>query len=524
MKQISMRFSRFRRAFQMTAMAATLAVTWVGSAAEGGFEPNWHSLERHPMPEWLLDAKFGIYAHWGVYAVPAFKTEHYAKRMYEPGTEINRHHIQTWGAPARFGYKDFIPLFTAERYDPDEWAQFIEASGARYAGLAVVHHDGFLLWDSAVSKWNAKQMGPKRDVFGDLVVALRKRGLKTIATEHHIRTFNWYLPGTKTFGEGDVDAAAKIVREQQSDLADPAYADLYCNALTSSYDKFMRDWRAKLTEVIDKYRPDILWFDGGDFRGKATEKVVLEVLAHYHNQAAARGQEVEVLNKLPGSLKFNFPESYGILTFEEGRDRAARVSRPWIDDMKISDIGWGYVAGQKYKGGAEILAGLIDRVARGGGLLLNLSPMADGTIPDAQKQALLEVGDWLKVHGEAIYGTRPWTIHAEGDEAKLRTSGAHPKWTFTQVDATDIRFTRPKTAGLFYAIPLAWPKSGTSLLVKSLTPKNLPEKITRITLLGHADKLKFSPSPEGLRIELPPTPPPAVAGGRPFVLKIATQR
>jgi alpha-L-fucosidase len=443
--------------------------------------------------------------------------------MYEPGTKFFQNQVENWGHPSKFGYKDFIPLFKAERYDPEEWAKFIEASGARYAGLAVVHHDGFLLWDSKVSRWNAKQMGPKRDVYGDLVAALRRRGLKTIATEHHIRTFNWFLPGTKAFGEGDISKAAEIVREQNYDLGDPAYADLYWNALTSTYADFMRSWRAKLVEVIDKYNPDVLWFDGGNFQGNESEKIVLEVLAHYHNQAAARGQPVEVLNKLPGTLKFNFPERYGILTFEEGRDRPAKVVRPWIDDMKISDIGWGYVKGQKYKTGGEIVAGLIDRVARGGGLLLNLSPMADGTIPAEQKNALLEVGAWLKVNGEAIYTTRPWQIHAEGDESKLRTPGEHPKWTFTNVETTDIRFTQPKNGGAVYAISLAWPKDARLATVKSINEQTLPGKIASVTLLGHQGELTFRRGPEGLQIDLP-NPPKTAEGGGPFALKIVAAK
>jgi alpha-L-fucosidase len=509
-----------------TAVVAATLCTWgaVPAIAEASraspYAPNWASLETHPMPEWLLDAKFGIYAHWGVYAVPAFQTEHYAKRMYEPGHRIHEHHVRTWGHPSKFGYKEFIPLFKAERFDPDEWAKFIEASGARYAGLAVVHHDGFLLWDSAVSRWNAKQMGPMRDVYGDLVAALRRRGLKTIATEHHIRSYNWYLPGTKAFGEGDIAAAEQIVREQKYDLGDPAYADLYWNSLTSTYADFMREWRAKLLEVIDKYQPDVLWFDGGNFRGNESEKIVLEVLAHYHNQATARGQEVEVLNKLPGTLKFNFPEQYGILTFEEGRDRDATVARPWIDDMKISDIGWGYVAGQKYKTGGEIVAGLIDRVARGGGLLLNLSPMADGTLPAEQTNALVEVGAWLKVNGEAIYDTRPWIIHAEGDEAKLRTRPPNPKWTFTNVETSDIRFTQPKNGGAVYAISLAWPKDARSILIKSINTQTLPGRITGVTLLGHQGALKFRRGADGLHVDLP-APPETAAGGRPFALKIS---
>jgi alpha-L-fucosidase len=257
--------------------------------ASGTYRPTWESLAGHPIPEWLLDAKFGIYAHWGVYSVPAFETEWYAKRMHETDSPVYKHHLQQYGDPSKFGYKDFVPMFKAEKYNPEEWARFIEASGAKYAGFAVVHHDGFLLWDSSVNRWNAKRMGPQRDLYGELVAELRKRGLKTIATEHHLRTFNWYLPGSNGFGVlKSPQLAAEIVKRNGWDLADPSYADLYWNELAGKkYADFLAEWQAKVREVIDKYQPDVLWFDGGDFRGKESEKMVLDLLCHYHNQASA---------------------------------------------------------------------------------------------------------------------------------------------------------------------------------------------------------------------------------------------
>lgn len=491
-----------------SAMCVAIAVaSLVPSRLEGTTAPvyraNWESLAAHPMAEWLLDAKFGLYAHWGVYSVPAFQTEWYGKHMYQPDSVVNRHHRATYGDPEKFGYKEFIPQFKAEQFDPDEWAKLFKAAGARYAGLAVVHHDGFLLWDSTVNRWNAKQMGPRRDLYGELVAALRREGLKTIATEHHIRTFNWYLPGSGLFGEGlDAEHEAEL-RRSQLDLVDPAHADLYWNSITGNHADFMREWRAKLVEVIDKYRPDVLWFDGGDFQGKATEQTVLEVLAHFHNSAAGRGQEVEVLNKLPVTMKFNFPENFGILTFEEGRDRPAIVARPWIDDMRIGDPGWCYVEGQNYKPAREIIAGLADRVARGGGLLLNLSPKADGTIPEPQKDVLQHIGRWLQLNGEAIYESRPWTVHAEGDETKLRRAGRHPKWDFSSCDASDVRFTRSKDGTRLYAILLGWPGTEAAVAIRSINATTCSARIARIQLLGDGSALRFSQNPGALEVFFP---------------------
>ncbi len=419
-------------------------------------QPTWESLQHDP-PEWLLDAKLGIYTHWGPYSVPAYQGEWYPKRMHETKNEACKHHTKTWGDPKDFPYHKFIPMFKAEKYDPAEWAQLVKATGAKYAGMAVAHHDGFLLWDSKVNRWNAVNMGPKRDCYGEYVKALRGEGLKTIATFHHIRTFNWYLPGVGGLGGDIKPETAEKIKAKGWALTDPQYKDLYWNELSGGkYEDFLDEWQAKVKEVVDKYQPDVIWFDGGSFREGESEKLVQRLLQYYQNRGKEWKKPVEVLNKLPVTGQFNFPFEYGMLTFEEGRDRNARVDRPWIDDMKISDRGWCYIEGQKYKTANEVIDGLIDRVARGGGLLLNFSPKADGTVPEEQKKTMLGMGQWLKVNGEAIYNTRPWKFIGEGDETKLR---GH-KWTFLNCDGSDIRFTRSKDGNTLYAIVLGYPKGG----------------------------------------------------------------
>jgi len=465
------------------------------------YQASWESLTRHAVPEWLLDAKFGIYAHWGVYSVPAYGNEWYGKLMYDPTNRRNvyQHHLQTYGGPAKFGYREFIPRFNAEKFDPAAWADVIRRSGAKYAGIAVVHHDGFCLWASKVNRWNAGNMGPHRDLYGDLVKALRAEGLKTIATFHHIRTFNWYLPTRKE----DVEKGKK----EGWDLFDPEYADFYWNESTSTYEEFLEVWKAKVNEVIDTYHPDVVWFDGGKFREQGAEQEVTTLLAHYLNQGAAGGQQVEVLNKLPTSMKFNFPREFGMLTFEAGRDRPEKVDRPWTDDLSIGIGSWGYVTGLKYRQADRIVDGLVDRVSRGGGLLLSLAPKADGTLPQEQQEILLGIGDWLKVNGEAIYATRPWRIHAEGPLDKLMTKrGGHVRWSFENCSAEDIRFTRK--GNTLYAITLGWPEGG-KLTIKTLgTKEKISEGgIAAVSMLGVPGELKWSRDEQGLTITLPAEPP-----------------
>ena len=463
-------------------------------------EATWESL-RHEPAEWLLDAKFGIYTHWGVYSVPAFQTEWYAKRMYEAGSKVNEHHTEKYGDPKQFGYRKFVPMFKAEKWEPAEWAQLMKATGAKYSGMAVVHHDGFLLWDSDVSRWNAKNMGPKRDCYGEYVKALRAEGLKTIATFHHIRTFNWYLPGVGGMGGAIGPDLAEKIKSGGWDLTNPEYGDLYWNEPAGCrYEDFLAEWQAKVREVIDKYRPDVLWFDGGSFREGDSEQIVLNLLAYYQNRAAGWGKSVEVLNKLPVTGRFNFPAEYGILTFEQGRDRLGRVERPWIDDMKISNRAWCYVEGQKYKSANEIIDGLADRVARGGGLLLNFSPRADGTVPKEQKASMLAVGRWLKANGEAIFATRPWKVAGEGDETKLRARG----WKFGDCDASDVRFTRSKDGRFLYAIVLGYPKAG-QVRIRTLGEQTVISKggIRRVTLLRGNRPLTWKRDAVALQVELP---------------------
>lgn len=486
----------------LTAAAVLGALGGLGAQSQPGpYQANWESLTKHEHPAWLLDAKFGIYGHWGVYSVPAYASEWYGKLMYDPRDRRGAYefHRRTYGTQDKFGYKDLAPLFKAEKFNPEEWAALIQQSGARYAGIAVVHHDGFGLWHSRVNRWNAGVMGPKRDLYGELVRALRARGLKIVATEHHMRTFNWYLP-----------ADAKTREEQKAagfDLYDPRYADLYWNEFTSKKEDFIRQWKEKLLEVIDTYHPDVLWFDGGDFTSPDVAGPVLSCLAHYYNQAHARRTPVEVLNKFAATRQFNFPEEFGILTFEAGRDRPDFVARPWIDDQSIAEQGWGYLRDQTIRTPREILLGFIDRVSRGGGLLLSLAPMAEGVIPENQKMVLREMGEWLRINGEAIYGTRPWKVQAEGSTQKLVYDKAgHKHWRFEACDATDIRFTRK--GGQLYAIALGWPEDG-KLQIKTLRAgaRIASGGIASIALLGSRQRVRWRQTKEALVVELPPQRP-----------------
>jgi alpha-L-fucosidase len=491
----------------------TAALGFAAAAqAREPYKADWQSLSKHQNPQWLLDAKFGIYAHWGVYSVAAYKSEWYGKMMYDPDDKRGawEYHQKRFGPQSKVGYKDLIPMFKAEKFNPGEWAALIQESGARYAGIAVVHHDGFGLWDSDVYKWNAGKMGPKRDLYGDLVKALRARKLKIVATEHNMRTYDWYLPRPERQAKQKAEGI---------DLYDPKYADFYWNHYTSEKADFMQVWKRKLHEVIDKYRPDVLWFDGGDFTSPGVAESVLDTLAHYYNQAGSSKTQVEVLNKFAGTMKFNFPEDFGILTYEAGRDRPEHVARNWIDDQSIAEVGWGYAQDLVIRSPREIVLGFVDRVSRGGGLLLSLAPMADGVIPDNQKQVLRAMGAWLKINGEAIYGTRRWKVEAEGDARKLRLMHQkHERWVFEKANAEDIRFTRK--GNNLYAIALGWPED-RKLRIKTLKQGARVSSggIAGISLVGTKEPVQWRQTADALEVDLPRERPCDYA----YALKIAVK-
>ncbi len=422
------------------------------------YEATWDSLIQHEVPAWFSDSKFGLYAHWGIYSVPGFGNEWYGKWMHDPSHEIFDRHRERFGSPADYGYTRFIDGFTAERFDAEAWAELFHASGARYAGFSLAHHDGFGLWDSDVYRWNVGKMGPKRDLYGELASALRARDLRLVAPFHIIRGFNWFLPGWNQWDQTCDEAAVQRGVDEGWQLFDPEYADFYWVRQTSRFEDFFAQWQAKVREVIDKYRPDMMWFDGGKFREDGYEATALEILAHYLNRGGEWGKEVLVLNKLPVSMQYNFHPEFGVINFEKGRDRPLEYPRPWNDDMRIGDQSWGWVENQQYASGHALLSKLIDCAARGGTMMLSLSPKPDGSIPDGQRQPLLELGHWLRLNGEAIYGTEPWTTHSEGDLDKLwHHERGHKFWVYDSCDADDRRYTQGKDGKTVYAMTLGIP-------------------------------------------------------------------
>ncbi len=452
---------------------------------EGPFQPTWESLRNYKVPDWYLDAKFGIFIHWGVYSVPAYDNEWYPRHMYVKGHHVFQHHLQTYGPQDKFGYKDFIPMFTAEKWQPKEWARLFREAGAKYVVLVAEHHDGFALWDSAYTDWNAVKMGPRRDIVGELAEAVRAEGLVFGVSYHRAENW-WFYNGGK---------------EIPSDVQDPRYSGLYGPAQpreTPPDEKFLTEWLLRACELVDKYRPQIFWFDWYIAeQHKAFEPYLRLFAAYYYNRAAEWGIGVAINYKLHA-----FPEGTAVLDIERGKlDRMHPFF--WQTDTSICKRSWGYIKNHDYRTPDSIVDDLVDIVSKNGCLLLNIAPRPDGTIPEEQQQILREIGKWLEINGEAIYGTRPWIVYGEGPTKVV--GGMFKELETPPFTGRDIRFTCK--GKVLYAIALADP--GEEMLIQSLSTnlRLYEDEIAEVRLLGHDQPLEWKRDESGLRVKLPEKKP-----------------
>jgi len=465
----------------------------IGKVAAGGpFEPTWDSLAKYKVPDWYQDAKFGIFIHWGVYSVPAFGNEWYPREMYNVNKSRNgiyQHHLDTYGLQSKFGYKDFIPMFKAEKFDAAAWADLFEKAGARYVIPVAEHHDGFPMYDCSYTQWNAARMGPKRDIIGELAAAVRRKGMVFGLSSHRVE--NWWF-----YGEG---------RKIESDVTDERYRGLYGPARdrkesedqkTPPDQRFLNDWLLRCCELVDKYQPQVVWFDWW-IAQPAVHPYLKTFSAYYYNRGAQWGKGVAINYKKHGGE--SYPDTAGVLDIERGQ-LAAKRDLFWQTDTSVSKTSWGYVTNHEYKTVDSIVDDLVDIVSKNGCLLLNIGPKPDGTIPDTEQQMLLAIGQWLKVNGEAIYGTRPWRVFGEGPTQVAEGSfGEKNRKEFT---AQDIRFTaKGKT---LYAIALGWPADG-KVRIRSLAEDQ--SQVRQVRLLGHSGKLDWRQTAEGLEVSLPAEAP-----------------
>lgn len=459
--------------------------------ANGRYKDTWESLSQYEPPKWYKDAKLGIFIHWGIYSVPAYGNEWYSRNMYIKGTREFEHHIKTYGKHKDFGYKDFIPMFTAQNYNSDEWAELIKNSGAQYVVPVAEHHDGFQMYKSDISHWNAYEMGPKKDTLGMLTESVNKLGIINGSSSHRIE--HWFFMGHGKEFDSDITND-----EQEGDfyypaMPEPNHYDLFSSPVPDK--AFLEDWLVRCCELVDKYNPKVFYFDWW-IQHSSAKPYLKKFAAYYYNRADERNQGV-VINYKHDAFMFGT----AVVDIERGQFKDAKPYI-WQTDTSVARNSWCYTEGNTYKPVSEIICTLIDVVSKNGRMLLNIGPKADGTIPDEDKNTLLEIGEWLKANGEGIYSSKVWRYSEEGPTQTVE--GQFSDGNAKSFTSKDFRFT--VNGNSLYVFALNYPEN-QKITVKSLAEADASKLpvfngiIKNVSLLGFNDTVEYSRDKKGLHIK-----------------------
>jgi len=514
--------------------------------APGIFQPTWESLKQYKAPDWFRDAKFGIWAHWTAQCVPE-QGDWYARNMYIQGEPQNRYHVEHYGHPSKFGFLEIDNLWKAEHWDPDALMELYVKAGARYFFALANHHDNFDCYDSSHHEWNSVRVGPKKDIVGTWARTARRHGLRFGVSNHSAHAWHWFQPAFGYDPEGPLAGVpydGYLAKDEGKDKwwagLDPQ--NLYVGpsmvlpkGITTmkeardwhaqhdgkwteepppAHPEFVERWFLRCQELIDKYQPDVLYFDDTELPlGQAG----LDIAAHFYNSNMKKhgGRLEAVLNS-----KGLSPDHGGAMVLDIERGRADHIlPAPWQTDTCIGQ--WHYRRSlfekHQYKTAETVLKMLIDIVSKNGNLMLSIPLRGDGTIDDDERKLLADLAGWMPVHEEAIFGTRPFKVFGEG-QPDVRGSGNFNEQMSRAYTAEDIRFT---TKGdMLYAFALAWPADG-KLTIRTLAAgsEQYPREISRVGLLGGRDKLTFMRGEPGLVVTLPEQKPNEFA----YALKIEPQ-
>jgi alpha-L-fucosidase len=462
------------------------------SPGNGPFQPNDASLKQYQYPEWFRDAKLGYWAHWGPQAVPR-QGDWYARKMYIQGDPDYNYHLAHYGHPSKFGYKDIIPLWKAERWDPEKLMKIFKKAGAKYFVSMASHHDNFLLWDSKIQKWNAVNIGPKKDVVGLWQKAAKKEGLRFGVSEHLAASYNWFQTSRGSDKTGPYAG-------MPYDGNDPQYEDLYHTKADSSDVKNWltnnREWHQRwydlVTELIRRYKPDLLYSDSK----LPFDEVGRSMLAYYYNQSAKDHTRVNVVYtcKEPSLGKWAQDVERGVL------DDISPY--PWQTDTSIGD--WYYKTGQKYKTADEIVQLLMDIVSKNGNLLINVVQTPEGDLEQDVLDIMESISQWIAANGEGVYGTRPWKVYGEGPSTlkENQKAGRFGGVSDTRgYQPSDIRYTTKN--GNVYAFLMSTPDGPINLSSLGKTARLVDKEIASVSMLGSKEKLKWKQDDDALVISKP---------------------
>lgn len=459
--------------------------------AQGPYSDTWESLCAYQVPSWYKAAKFGIFIHWGLFSVPAYANEWYTRNMYMQGTREFEHHVKTYGPHKDFGLKDFIPMFKGEHFDPDAWTALFKEAGAQYVVPVAEHHDGFQMYRSSISHWNAAEMGPQRDVLGELKKSFEESGLTFGASSHRIEHW-WFLGHGKEF-ESDIHEPLKRGDFYWPSMKEPEdQFDIFSQPAPS--EEYMQDWLARTCEIVDRFHPHVLYFDWW-IQHSALRPYLKKAAAYYYNCMAEQGESGVINYKHDAFL-------FGTAVPDVERGQFADVKPyTWQTDTSIGFDSWGYTTDNRYKKAQDILCDLVDIVSKNGNMLLNIGPKSDGTITMEEQDVLRSIGKWLKINGEAIYGSSTYKVCAEGP-TKVE-EGFFTDQKVKVFTPEDFRFT--VQGGHIYAIALRGSDDGQYFVYTfaEKTPsggEGFTGIITKAEVLGEKTPAVWEQTKEGLKV------------------------
>lgn len=502
---------------------------------KGPFQPNWQSLQQYQVPEWFRNAKFGIWAHWGPQCQPEFG-DWYAREMYMEGTGKYKYHLEKYGHPSVFGFKDVINEWKAENWNPEELLALYKKAGAKYFMALANHHDNFDLYNSKYQKWNAVNLGPKKDLIGGWEKAARNNGLHFGVSVHAAHAWSWYEPSqradkngpyagvpydgklTKKDGKGkwwegydpqELYAQNHALSESSEDNGAIHKQWNWGNGVNVPSKKYCDQFLNRTIDLINRYNPDLIYFDDTALPLYPISDAGLKIAAHFYNKSIKEKGALEAV--LFGKILDEAQRKCMVWDIERGQSNSIEPL-PWQTDTCIGS--WHYnkpiFDNHKYKSAKTVIHTLVDVVSKNGNLCLSVPVKGDGTIDSDERKVVEEIGKWMNINSEAIYDTRPWKIFGEGPaiesaaplSAQGFNEGKGKPFTYE-----DIRFT--VKGNLLFVIMLGWP-GDKNAAIKSLGTAAAyltKTKIAGVTLIGHDGKLEWERQSAALQVQMPQQPP-----------------
>lgn len=499
---------------------------------EGQYSPTWQSLSQYKQaPGWFRDAKFGIWAHWGPQCQPE-QGDWYARGMYDEGSNQYKWHVENYGHPSEFGFKDVINLWKADRWDPEYLMTLYKKVGAKYFFTLGNHHDNFDLWDSKHHRWNSVNIGPQKDIVGGWEKAARANGLHFGVSIHSAHAWTWMETAQRADKEGTkagIPYDGKLIKKDGKgkwwDGYDPQ--ELYAqnhplseesenthrihsqwawgNGASVPSDEYCQNFLDRNIDVINKYNPDMVYYDDTSLPLWPVSDAGLKIVSHFYNKSI---KENNGKNEAVVFAKILTDEQKEALVWDVEKGVPDQIQdKPWQTCTCLGS--WHYEKSiydnNRYKSAKSVIHMLVDIISKNGNLLLSVPMRGDGTIDDKELAILENIGDWMRINEESVFGTRPWTIFGEGPVAETSNplhaqgfnEGRHQPYT-----SQDIRFV--VKGDVLYAHVLAWSENG-QVVIKSLSEGNslYPQTIKNVEIIGNNGDLKYSRTKKGLVIDLP---------------------